>query len=431
MLIVLLSVYSDIMPRKARLKNMKYLRLSQRLRNVSLNVSIPISYYYNQPLHTLKELEERLYNLGLPKEWIEVPTDDNETAPKEKIFTTFIDPSLLMLKVNESLHLSLKYDGYEANFPVILTGHANTNISSVNDLHSYMSLVKKSNICNGNQLEEFSDTNTEAKITLRMGKSHFIKSIKIIIFTGKEIIYNPNCQILCCKPQSYCLPCKKQRSTLLVQKCRYKTERTNQTTHVPHRYLSKEQMKERMVTLQKELIKVKKQRDRLITKVNKIIEAESISLSQHDHEDLKEIIVNEEHKIKHKSTLQKIFWDQQVEAAKKFDSRGMKWHPLMVRLCILLRHQSQSAYEILRQCISLPSQRTLRDYTHFIKAKPGFSGEVDSLICSTAQINECEERERNVIILLDEMHIREDLVFDKNTGKKCLFIIHHKFTLYR
>lgn len=184
-------------------------------------------------------------------------------------------------------------------------------------------------------------------------------------------------------------------------------------------------MKERMVTLQKELTKVKKQRDRLITKVNKIIEKESIALSQHDHEDLKEIIVNEEHKIKHRTTLQKIFWDQQVEAPKKLDSRSMKWHPLMIHLCILLRHQSQSAYEILRQCISLPSQRTLHDYTHFIQAKPGFSGEVDSLLCSTAKINECEE---NVIILLDEMHIREDLVFDKNTGKNNVFIIvHHNF----
>ena len=118
-------------------------------------------------------------------------------------------------------------------------------------------------------------------------------------------------------------------------------------------------MKERMVTLQKELIKVRKQRDQLITKVKKIIEAESISLSQHDHEDLKEIIVNEEHKIKHKSTLRKILLDQQVKAAKKFDSWGMKWHPLMVHLCILLRNESQSAYEILRQCISLPSSRTL------------------------------------------------------------------------
>ena len=67
------------MPCKPRIKNMKYLELSQRLRNASLNVSIPISYYYSQPLHTVKELEERLYNLGLPQEWIEVPND--ETVP--------------------------------------------------------------------------------------------------------------------------------------------------------------------------------------------------------------------------------------------------------------------------------------------------------------------------------------------------------------
>ena len=110
-------------------------------------------------------------------------------------------------------------------------------------------------------------------------------------------------------------------------------------------------MKERIVTLQKLLIKVKN-KDLLITKVNKIIEAESITLCQHYHEDLKEIIVNEEHKLKHKSTLQKIFWNQQVEAAKKFDSRGMKWHALMMRLCILLRHPHPNTTPVYQPSIT-------------------------------------------------------------------------------
>ena len=42
------------------------------------------------------------------------------------------------------------------------------------------------------------------------------------------------------------------------------------------------------------------------------------------------------------------------------------WHPLMLKWCIYLRHQSQSAYETIRQskCVILPSQRTLCDYMH-------------------------------------------------------------------
>ena len=72
--------------------------------------------------------------------------------------------------------------------------------------------------------------------------------------------------------------------------------------------------------------------------------------------------------------------------------------------------------------MSLPSQRTLRDYTHHVKAKHGFSAEVDSQLCHAAKLFQCEEWQKHVIILLDEMHIKEDLVFDKHTGN--LYWVH-------
>ena len=37
----------------------------------------------------------------------------------------------------------------------------------------------------------------------------------------------------------------------------------------------------------------------------------------------------------------------------------------------------------------------------------------------------CPDRERYVCILMDEMHIKEDLVYDKHTGK------YHKLVLLR
>ena len=57
----------------------------------------------------------------------------------------------------------------------------------------------------------------------------------------------------------------------------------------------------------------------------------------------------------------------------------MKWHPLMIKWCIYLRYKSSGAYEMLREsgCIKLPSQRTLRDYTHVFKSVSGFSVDVD------------------------------------------------------
>ncbi|KAL5475277.1 hypothetical protein EMCRGX_G027357 [Ephydatia muelleri] len=65
----------------------------------------------------------------------------------------------------------------------------------------------------------------------------------------------------------------------------------------------------------------------------------------------------------------------------------------------------------------LPSQRTLRDYTHYISSSSGFSTDVDKMLMDAARITTCPEREKYVILLLDEMHVRDDLVYDKHSGK--------------
>jgi len=67
-------------------------------------------------------------------------------------------------------------------------------------------------------------------------------------------------------------------------------------------------------------------------------------------------------------------------------------------------------------CIWLPSQRILRGCTYYVQASTGFSTEVDRMLMQAAAVDTCPEREKCTILLLDEMHIREDLVFDKHTG---------------
>ena len=87
--------------------------------------------------------------------------------------------------------------------------------------------------------------------------------------------------------------------------------------------------------------------------------------------------------------------------------------------CILYTYvRSSGAYETLRDsgCLHLPSQRTLRDYVHYEEASVGFSSGVDKMLMQAAKLDTCHEREKYVLLLLDEMHIREDLVYDKHSG---------------
>ena len=70
----------------------------------------------------------------------------------------------------------------------------------------------------------------------------------------------------------------------------------------------------------------------------------------------------------------------------------------------------------------LPSERTLRDYTHFIKAKAGFQAEVDRQLCPEAKIDTIPNCQKFVCFMFDEVKIKEDLVYDKHSGELVGFV---------
>lgn len=53
----------------------------------------------------------------------------------------------------------------------------------------------------------------------------------------------------------------------------------------------------------------------------------------------------------------------------------MRWHPMMIRLAILLHSRSPAAYDTLRKTgvLQLPGESTLQDYTNVFQPSPGFS----------------------------------------------------------
>ena len=123
----------------------------------------------------------------------------------------------------------------------------------------------------------------------------------------------------------------------------------------------------------------------------------------------------------------RMFWQQQLEGVSRKSTnskRGMRWHPLMVKWCLYLRHKSSGAYELMRKsgCISLPSQRTLRDYTHHVTTTVGFSPEVDLQLARAANLSSCRDYEKCVLLLMDEVYLKEDLVYDKSSGTLLGFV---------
>ena len=102
--------------------------------------------------------------------------------------------------------------------------------------------------------------------------------------------------------------------------------------------------------------------------------------------------------------------------------KSMRCNTVVIRWCLYLHHLSgSSAYEVLRESgvSKLPSQRTLRDHTCCTKAAPGFSDDVDSQLMEAAKIDTCAKYGKFVVLLMNEMHIKEDLVYNNSGRLSC------------
>ena len=113
-----------------------------------------------------------------------------------------------------------------------------------------------------------------------------------------------------------------------------------------------------------------------------------------------------------------IFWNQQLKAATLKSTRQMRWHPAMIRWCLYLHHRSSGAYSTLRNSgvIILPSECTLRDYRHHAPSECGFSKATDMQLLEMLKQTKPAHLAKYVTVVMDEMYIKEGLVFQKSIG---------------
>ncbi len=201
------------------------------------------------------------------------------------------------------------------------------------------------------------------------------------------------------KPDS-CTECNRYRCQLRAMLSNKKSkqpsaDRTHPSSHTTYRALSTPEKIERMHRLHSLQRNTVKQLERLKVKLAEAVERNSTSVDEQTHEDLTSIVAESSYveSAYHSGSFQRVFWEQQKQANLCKDARSRRWHPLMIKWCVYLRHLSSKAYNTLRDsgCVVLPSQRTLRDYTHYVAATIGFSSAVDQQIMEKAEIHTCEE----------------------------------------
>ena len=197
---------------------------------------------------------------------------------------------------------------------------------------------------------------------------------------------------------------------------------TSTSSHTNVRHLSTPQKSRRYKQLKARCDAAERKVKRLTENIRKLIASRSVLVDSSLHNDLTKIMEENESKIVEEfpeNSFQRLFWTQQQQALKVKNNRQLRWHPMMVKWCLHLKMISSAAYHAMRSSgfIKLPSERTLRDYTHLFKASTGIQPEVNAQIIKEAKVDTLEEWKKYVAVVFDEVKIREDLVYNKHTSE--------------
>ena len=190
-------------------------------------------------------------------------------------------------------------------------------------------------------------------------------------------------------------------------------------SHMNFRYLDTPEKLERMRNLHKLVHLQQKKIAQLQQTLDRYILTDGVKVDDSTNKDLYTIMTHNSSSILSADEgFKSIFWQQQMKASLAKSKQGIRWHPAIIRWCLYLHHRSSGAYSTLTKSgvIALPSERTLRDYRHFASSTPNFSRDVDLQLLDLVKVQEPADLAKHVSVIIDEMYIKEDLVFDKHTG---------------
>ena len=91
---------------------------------------------------------------------------------------------------------------------------------------------------------------------------------------------------------------------------------------------------------------------------------------------------------------------------------------MIIRLLYIALHsKSPAGYECLRDSggLTLPSKRTLRDYSNFTKPSSCLSAETMQRITTNCHLDQLPESMKSAVIAFDEIKIKEGLVYNSHT----------------
>ena len=355
-----------------------------------------------------EELCQRVSNLKLPPNWnIEFGTNlhifKNDEIHEIPIFDLFFNNDLNFIIRVFTWCLPTDHEIYKRYKNSVKKIFVSNLVKEIMQYH----------VCQGMKNEN----------TFQYSDQHIIPKkcdpFKITTKSAETKFYRgPSCTIL--STTQFCTNCIKFESKKIAQftKLTKKQNATNAIPAKPKAPISKLSTERLKSTLQHYRIENKLLKSE-IEELKLAIEKSSMSVSAELSKDMISIMsAADQSKV---SPFMKLFWDEQQKYLKS-SSTGVRYHPMIIRYCLSLASKSSAAYDEIRYdekkgtgFLILPSRRRLRDYKNYIKPKRGFNPEIIEEL--RKKTKDFSENEKFVAIIMDEMKIQENLVWDKHSGE--------------
>ena len=388
---------------------------------------------------TMDVLKTALIGIALPNQWQATMNTDNIQYFKLDHDHSGLIKVVSIIKVESNLSWCVYADDKKVPSTCSILESLPPVISTPSDMATIIQSVSQAAICPGNPDEEFVTLCQTRMCTMKRTSGNketiaFIDHNPVTDLMGqtrKCTIRRVDCDIICKREETFlyrCHSCQSYRSTLRASLSRHKSssqiDRTGASSCTKYASLTPDEKDERIKNLHQSLKITKQQVKRLEDRVTKLIESEGVSLQPDDAEDVATVVNEVTQDVENRfpqGSPQRIFWEQQNRYNLAKDKRQMRWHPLVIRFALNLKYLSSSAYKAVRQSgiISLPSERTLADYTHWTHPHAGvqleFIEQFRTMLLADST-NGLLHSIQSKVFSMDEMRIKSGLVFNKHTG---------------
>ena len=259
-------------------------------------------------------------------------------------------------------------------------------IHSLNCFRDMIHKLENMAICPGNQEDKFQSLFEYAGVPCMReegGPAGFKEMDFGAVVDGVRVhssVRSIGCDLLIEGGTIRCKSCKQYRLTLngMLRRKEERTELNEEevlSSRRPLKYMSQNEVKMKVSKLQGERRKLLTQNKSLAEKnmqlerkIRDRIRGNGEDISLQDHETFKALL-EEARDTGQCSDYQHLLIEHQLHYNALTNKRSMRWHPTIIKWCLFLKSKSSKAYKVMRDSgfLNLPSERTLYDYSHYVK----------------------------------------------------------------